>query len=274
MQKANGRPPGTPARAIGSNPAGKPCPEREEITMLHRRLPGLSGLTLLVLLALAAFPATATTDERLVTASGEGRIEVAPDIAWLSFGISSRQPTVAAARDEVAQGVARLIKLARDSGLKDEHIATAALSVSPDYEWMPDSRERVLRGYIVSRQVSLRLTDLAKLGELTEKALGVGVTDASPAVFDTSRRAELETEALVAAARDARARAQVMAGALGGRVGHPVRIEAAGPVVVPRPMAMRAVAADAEGMSGAETYQPGLIRVTAGVIAAFELLVP
>jgi uncharacterized protein len=209
--------------------------------------------------------------EPAVTATGEGRVEAAPDIAWLSFGITAREPTVAAARDQVAGGVARLITLARNTGLRDEHIATAALSVSPDYEWHPETRQRVLQGYVVSRQVTLRLTDLGKLGELTEQALGLGVTDASPAVFDTSRRKELEAEALAAAARDARARAEVMANALGVNLGAPLRIAAAGEDNGPRPM-VRMAMAEQDSMGGAETYQPGLIRVTARVSASFALV--
>ncbi len=237
--------------------------------MLHLRI-----LFLALLLGLpAAVMAAAADAPPTVTASGEGRVEVAPDLAWLSFGVSARQPTVAAARDEVARGVARLITLARQQGLKDEHIATAALSVSPEFDWHPETRERRLLGYVVSRQVTLRLADLAKLGELTEQALGLGVTDASPARFDTSRRAELENEALAAAARDARSRAEVMAKALGATVGAALRIEAGGSGMAPQPV-MRMAMAEADAMTGAETYQAGLIRVTASVTASFALLNP
>lgn len=237
--------------------------------MLHIRF--LALVTALALLAVTA--PLAAENRAMITTSGEGRVEVAPDIAWLSFGVTARQPTVAAARDEVARGVAKLIVLAREAGLKDEHIATAALSVSPEFDWEPETRQRRLLGYSVSRQITLRLTDLGKLGELTEQALGLGVTDASPASFDTSRRAELEAEALAAAARDARARAQVVADALGVKVGAPWRIEAGGAMPSPRPM-LRMAVAEADAMSGAETYQPGLIRVSAGVTVSFALESP
>jgi uncharacterized protein len=238
--------------------------------MLH--LPRVLILTAAIAL-LAAGSVSAADKPPMVTASGEGRVEVAPDIAWLSFGVSARQPTVAAARDEVARGVAQLITLAREAGLNDDQIATAALSVSPEFDWHPQTRERRLLGYVVSRQVTLRLTEIARLGELTEAALGLGVTDASPATFDTSRRTEIEAEALAAAARDARSRASVIAGALGAAVGAPLRIEASSTGGDPRPM-MRAAMAEADTMSGAETYQPGLIRVTGRVTASFELVRP
>ena len=236
--------------------------------MLHSRT-----LALVAVLAMFALSPFARADQAaVVTATGEGRVEVAPDLAWLGFGISARQPTVAEARDEVARGVARLIALARDTGLQDEHIATAALSVSPEFDWHPETRQRRLLGYVVSRQVTLKLTDLARLGELTEQALGLGVTEASPAAFDTSRRAELEAEALAAAARDARARATVMAEALDVGVGAPVRIDAEGAASAPRPMMRAMMSAEADSMGGAETYQPGLIRITARVTASFALV--
>jgi uncharacterized protein len=235
--------------------------------MLHRHVLVLSALALL------AFHGVALAEnEAAVVATGEGRAEVAPDIAWLNFGISARRPTVAEARDEVAQAVSRLITLARAAGLADEHIATAALSVQPEYDWDPQTRQRTLLGYSVTRHVTLRLADLGKLGDLTEKALGAGVTEASPAIFDTSRRAELEAEALAAAARDARAKAEVMAAALGVGVGAPLRIEARGPGAAPPQPRMRVAMAEADAYGGAETYQPGLIRLTADVTASFALV--
>lgn len=226
----------------------------------------------LLLLACAVclpLPAAAS-DDPMVTATGTGHAETAPDMAVLRFGVTARHPTVQAARDEVAATVAGLIELARGFGLEDDHITTAALNVRPDTSWDPETRRQQQHGYIVSRQVTLELTDIGQLGELTEQALGLGVTEASPAIFDTSRRAALEAEALAAAARDARARAEAMAGALGADVGKPLRLEAGGGFAPPRPM-MRTAMAEADGAGGGETYQPGLIRVEAMVTATFEL---
>ena len=76
--------------------------------MLHSRT-----FALLAAIALIAASTSARADqENAVKVTGEGLVEVAPDIAWLGFGVSARHPTVAEARDEVARGVARLIALA------------------------------------------------------------------------------------------------------------------------------------------------------------------
>lgn len=238
--------------------------------MLHAKF-----LTLITTAALLLMSGAAVAErEASITASGSGSAEAVPDIALLRFGVTARQPTVAGGRDEVARGVARLIALARDTGLEDDDISTAALSVRPDLELDPETRTSRLVGYVVSRQLTLKLRDLSRLGELTEQALGLGVTEASPASFDSSRRDELEAEALAAAARDARRRAEVMAQALGVRLGPPLQVQSGGIAGPPAPMMMRGVMAEADSMPGAETYQPGLISVSAGVTATFTLLVP
>ena len=230
----------------------------------------IATLAGLVIAAPASTAAAAAVDSASVSATGTGHAEVAPDIAVLRFGVTARQQTVAAARDEVAAGVGRLLELARSFGIADEHISTAALNVRPDTAWNPETRTQEHRGFIVSRQLSFKLTEISRLGELTERALGLGVTEASPAVFDTSRRAALEAEALAAAARDARGRATVIATALDAKVGKPLSLSAAGGFAPPQPM-LRAAMAEADGMGGAETYEPGLIRVQATVNATFEL---
>src|SRR6056297_2954709 len=211
----------------------------------------------------------AATEQATVTAAGTGWAETEPDIARLRFGVTARTPTVAEGRDEVARGVARLIALARDTGLADEHIATAVLSVRPDREYDPETRTQRDKGYVVSREVRLKLTDIGRLGELIEAALGLGVTEASPPVFESSRR-----EALAAAARGARMRAAAMAEALDGRLGPPVSLRSGGAPPQPRPMMMRSASAEADDIPGEQTYQAGLVRVTESVVATFELRAP
>ncbi|MEJ2513872.1 MAG: SIMPL domain-containing protein [Gammaproteobacteria bacterium] len=232
--------------------------------------PSRPALLLALVVTLAAAPVAAETSRRLVTTTGEARLEVAPDIAWLSFGVSARRPTVQEARDEVAGSVERLIRLARDAGLQQEDIATAAVSVRPEFDYDPETRERRMLGYVVSRDVQLRLKDLDRLGPVMEQALGLGVTDAAPPRFETSRREEIERQALAEAAQDARDRATVIAEALGGRLGAPVHVSAGGRSRPPVPVARAGTMLAAEAGGGSETYEPGRILVTATVSADFE----
>jgi uncharacterized protein YggE len=227
------------------------------------------------MLALAAAPAAAgeAVDNRTVSASGQARILTAPDMAILRMGVQARQPTVEEARDEVAGVVERFLALALEMGIPENRVATASSQVNPDYQWNPQSRERKLLGYVVTRHITVDLRDLEKLGMLMERSLAVGINDVSPPSFSSSRRDEIEREALAAAARDARSRASVLARSLDMELGPVRNIQSHGrvePMPTPR---LEMMAADT-GAGGEATYRPGEIVITASVSATFDLMLP
>lgn len=222
----------------------------------------LAGAFLLVL------PAHAGTARSIVVV-GHASVDVDPDVAYLSMGIQALDSEISAASASVAARVAALLELTRELGIPDAQVSTAAAEVRPQYDY--DGRREEgprLIGYVVRRQLSIRLDDIERIGRLTEGVLRVGVNDLSPARFDTRRRGELEREALAIAVRDAKDRAEAIAAAAGVRIGSPRRLSAQ-PVRVPGPLAMRA---EAMAVPAEETYQPGRIRIEASVEADYELL--
>lgn len=225
-----------------------------------------------MILLTCLMPGIATADDnRTVSVDGYAEIATPPDKATLRMGVEIRADTVQAARDKVADTVARFLKLTRSLGISDEQISTAAAIVRPDYDWNPQTRERRLLGYTVTRQLVVDLTELEQLGQLTESALELGINQVNPPELDTSRRTELQREALAAAARDARERARALAEALDARLGEVRTLQAAASFRPPMPLARGMLAAEAD--SGAETYQTGEITVTASVTASFDLVI-
>ena len=232
---------------------------------------GLLALFMLLLPGAAAF----ADDARVIVVEGSASIHVDPDLAWLSMGIQARDPDVKAAAADVAERVARLLAFTRELGVPDEDVSSAAAEVRPEFDWdSPASRGGKgprLIGYVVRRQISIRLEDLDLIGRLTEGALEAGVNDLSNAVFDTSRRAEIEREALTLAVADARLRAAALAGGDEARVGAARRLSAqrsGGP----RPQAMMR-AAEGMNVSASQTYQTGQIQIEGRVNADFDLIV-
>ena len=93
----------------------------------------------------------------------------------------------------------------------------------------------------------------------------------SDAVFDTTRRMELEREAMGRAVADARSRAEAIAAADGARAGKARRLTAirgGGP----RPQMMMREASAMAADQAAQTYQTADLRIEARVQAEFELL--
>jgi uncharacterized protein YggE len=81
------------------------------------------------------------------------------------------------------------------------------------------AQKRRLQQYQVVRQIEVDLRELDRLGSLLERATDLGVNQISSPQLDSSRRQELERDALAKAVAEARLNAQTLVKAAGGRLG-------------------------------------------------------
>lgn len=210
---------------------------------------------------------------RTVSVSGEGEASVKPDRARLTLAVEKLDPDLKKAESEVNRIVREYLSEAKALGAKDEQLSTSGVSIHPEYVWPEGGRERKFTGYRVSRQIEIRVENLDRLGDFILRATRAGVNQVNPPELESSKRSELERQALVKAAQDARARAQALAETLGVRLGAAYRITEAraGIAPVPQMKAMRAEAADAGSEMGLSL---GEIRYRTSVSAEFDLLPP
>jgi uncharacterized protein YggE len=226
-------------------------------------------------LALIASGAAGAADEapRLINVTGTGEVKAQPDMAYVTLGIEARKPTLAAARAEVTTAVDKLLALAKELKVDPKHVDSTALQVQPEYRWNEQDSQRVLLGYLVSRQVEVELHDLERLGPLLERAVSAGANQVTSARLDSSRRKALEREALAKAVEDARLDAEALAQAAGIKLGAVHMLTAMSePPVIPmyRNKAMMAAAAP----EADQTYQASDMSFGATVSAQYELVVP
>jgi hypothetical protein len=231
-----------------------------------------AGLATLLLVPLAAL---ADGDRpRTVSVSGSGEVAAEPDLAHVTLGVEARRPTMAEARAEVARTVDRVLALTRDLRIDPKLVNATRVQVQPEYSWNEKDRQRVLLGYLVSRQVQVEVRDLEQLGPLLERAVDAGVNQVNDPVLDSSKRTSLEREAMAKAVEDARLNAETLAKAAGVRLG-PVRMLSGASSAPPMPMYRRGpmAMADAAAAPPEETYQPGDMKFSATVNAEYDLLV-
>ena len=231
----------------------------------------LAAVLSAVIFSLPAFAADEARP-RSVTVSGSGEIAAEPDLARVTLGVESRKPTMAEARTEVAATVERVLALCKSLGINPKQVNATGVQIQPEYSWNEKDRKRVLLGYLVSRQVQVELRDLELLGTLLERAVDAGVNQVNDPVLDSSRRKDLEREALVKAVQDARQNAETLAGAAGATLG-PVRTlnGSASPPMVP--MYRRQVAMADAAMAPEASYQAGEMKFSASINAEYDLLV-
>ncbi len=206
------------------------------------------------LLCLSLPVAVADETPRTISVQGQANIQFQPDRAAVSLAISNRSSVLADAQSRTASVVAQVLKLTRKLGIEDRHVDTTAAVLRPEYRWNKSTERQELTGYFSERNMTVRLQDLDKLGDLLEGAVKTGVNQVSPPQLYSSRERELYREGLEEAARDARRNAQVLADALGATLGDALSVSAHGGTSPPRPVpvARMAMAADA-----AETYNAG-----------------
>jgi len=236
-----------------------------------------AGARLLILLVtallIAGLAGRAHGADRIVGVSGEGEILAPPDQARVTLGIEARKPELEAARTAVNSGVERVLALARELGIEPSRVSATQVTIRPEYDWDPQQRERRFLGYYVARQVVLDLRDLDKLGTLLERAVDLGVNQLGDPELDSTRRRDLERQALTLAVEDARKNADIVARAAGAQLG-PVRTLHTSAAVVAPPLRYQAMEARmASDAGGAETYVTGDLRFTATVQAEYDLLV-
>src|SRR5690606_5099135 len=198
------------------------------------------ALLMIGILAVSPFANAAESGVRTVTVSGQGQIQAEPDKAIVLLGIESRRPKLEEARAEVARVVDAALKLTRDLKIDQKYVRATRINVQPEYNWDNTARERHLIGYYVSRQIEVDLRDLDKLGQLLERAVDLGVNQVSEPQLDSSKRRELEREALAKAVQDARLNAEAVAKAAGARLARRVRSRPA-PASYRRPCLIKSV---------------------------------
>ncbi|HQR25082.1 MAG TPA: SIMPL domain-containing protein [Steroidobacteraceae bacterium] len=239
------------------------------MSLRHLVVPGM-----LAVLLTTAGPALADEARpRTVSVSGQGEVSAQPDMARVTLGVEARRPTLSDARSRVTATVDRVLALTRDLKIDPKYVNATRLQVQPEYRWNETDRTRVLLGYVVSRQVEIELRDLDQLGALLERAVSAGANQVGDPSLDSTKRKDLERQAMALAVQDARLNAEALAQAAGVRLGAVRALNASGSSP-PMPMyRMAAVAADAAAPPPEATYQASEMKFAASVSAEYDLMV-
>jgi uncharacterized protein YggE len=211
-----------------------------------------------------------TVPPPLVTVTGEGEVKAVPDMAYVTLGVEARKPSLTEARAQVTTAVERLLALTRELKIDPKFVDSTQLQVQPEYRWNEKDSQRVLLGYVVSRQVEVELRDLERLGALLERSVSAGVNVLGGARLDSTRRKELEREALAKAVDDARLDAEALARAANARLG-PVYSLSASMAMPFQPKYMERAAMNVQADTAEQTYAPGDMRFVANVNAQYEI---
>jgi hypothetical protein len=170
------------------------------------------------MLAVAQSPSPGSTPaearEHSISVSGTGTVFVTPDLADVSLGVQVTRSTVRAARDDAAQVMNAVVASLRGLGIADADIKTSMLNIGPLFDYSVERVPRVT-GYEVTNIVAVRVRDLEQLPAVIDDSVTAGATTVGSVTFQVADPAVAERQAREAAVRDARQRAETLAGAAG-----------------------------------------------------------
>jgi uncharacterized protein YggE len=202
--------------------------------------------------------------EARIVVVGEGSVSVAPDYARITSGVTTRGKTAKEATDANTKLMAALTAALTSSGVEQRDIQTSRFSVHPVYASPAPNTEQRLTGFSVSNQVSVTVRQIDQVGDLLDRLIAAGATDAGNVEFLHADSAKTLDRAREAAMADARRKAELYAHAAGLSLGSVVWITEDASYTPP--IAKTALRATAAPMSvpisaGEDTLQA---RVTVG----------
>jgi uncharacterized protein YggE len=212
-----------------------------------------------------------TGTDRQILVSGEGRVEVAPDLAVITLGVSKEAKEAGEAMALVSEDMFAVVQELRAVGIADKDLQTQQISLQPVWSnggSYNSSGERRITGFLAANTVNLRVRDLDQLGEVLDRVLRAGANQFQGLRFDVADHALLQDQMRASAVADARHKAEQLAAAAGVTLG-PVRTITDQDHGGGRPMMAMEMS-----RSGAMPIEAGELSFSHNVQVVFDLMVP
>lgn len=232
--------------------------------------------TPLLLAAAIAIPHAAAAQEQRqpprISVVGEGEAALAPDMAIVTLAVMREAETARAALDDNNAAIAAVIAAMKEAGIEARDLQTAGLQINPHYVYPQNgdgNQQPRIVGYQVTNTLTVRIRDIAKVGEIIDQSVSLGVNQGGNIAFVSDDPSQALTEARKLAVADAMDRARTLATAAGVELGSIIEIaEQSAP---PPPMPLGAKAFRMEAADASVPVEAGENTYTVRVSVTFEI---
>jgi uncharacterized protein len=203
-----------------------------------------------------------------VTVSGEGKVKVTPDQAFITVSIDTKGTKAIDVKKENDIAVEKVLQFIKKMKLPKEDVITERVALNPNYDY-----EKKKHNYMANQTIIIKLKDLSKYDELSEGLIDNGVNRIDNVEFKSSKLEALQSEARKLAMKDAKLKAEDYVSVLGQKIGKALLINDNSQAYYPQPMYkgnMMAMDASAGGEQR-QTLAIGEIEITANVTVSFIL---
>ncbi len=171
---------------------------------------------LTALAVLSAVPAASQTGNQTapevrfaadtLVVQAEGSYESDPDLATLTFDVSTQEKELKQAYAKASQSMRTIVDVAERNGLSKDAIHTGVLTVTPFYE---GGRKQRVRSYRVHGLVVLKVQDFSKVGPIMDDSIQDGIADFRSLTYSLANEEAAKKKAVGDAMQRALGRATV-----------------------------------------------------------------
>jgi uncharacterized protein YggE len=201
-------------------------------------------LNALLLSFVVAGPVAAASDEPVprITVTGEGKVDIPPDMAVLVLSVNREATTAREALTANSAAMSKVLEAMTALGIDKRDLQTANFDIQPRYVY-PNHQDGSaeaprLVGYIVRNALSVRVRDISRVGEVLDTSVTLGVNEGGSILFTNDDPSAAITQARVKAMKEALSKARTLAEAAGVELGSVLDISEQN--FGPRPMPMMA----------------------------------
>jgi len=214
-----------------------------------------------------------------ITITGSAHTEVLPDLAIVSLSVVTERPTATAAANDNATAASAVISEVKAQGIEAKDIQTVSVTLSPLYDESRDLNGRLIkrtfRAYQARDEFEVRIRALDKAGYFARQWIEKGANNFGGIAFEIEHPEERLKLLEADAAKDALARAQNYAGAVGVKLGRVIEIAPESDSrsrYMPAPMLARAAAGSADSTQASIPIEPGVRSLSASITVTWELV--
>lgn len=158
-------------------------------------------------------------EARQITMQGQGVVITEPDLATVRLGMTQKGKSPAEAMAMNARVMATVLELLRAQGVASRDMQTDSLTLNADWVHDPKTGQNNVDGYVASNILAITIRDLDRVGPLLDLAINAGANNLMSLNFGLTDSRPQQDQARVSAAKDARAKAELYAAALGLTLG-------------------------------------------------------
>jgi uncharacterized protein YggE len=167
-------------------------------------------------------PASAPTPPRTITVTSTASVGTAPDEAVLEFGMRSEGADSGAAYDANGTKSDAVLAALLDAGLTKDDVETQSQNVDRQTKDRGTPSERTV--YVASTQISVTVHDLKAVSSVIAAAVNAGADSVHGLRFQVGDQTSARQDALAAAVRGAKRKADAIAAAAGTSVSGVVQV--------------------------------------------------